>query len=161
MLMETLDPHKYIMRLKVNLFQADSAAGWNVKMVAVMHFYFQSITCSSGTPVTFVLTVPSVRFEDNYTQRWCPIIVLSGFYCTRIQHCVHLASWLIPNFLETYVYSIREMHGLKTILNTNVLCLRHDFKDCGVKIESKNVHLYWTLLHQSKSSYGWASLVGS
>lgn len=40
MLVGILNPHKYIIRLKVNIFKVDLPAVWNVKMTANVHFYF-------------------------------------------------------------------------------------------------------------------------
>ena len=38
MLLGILNPRKYIIRLKVNIFKGDLPEGWNVTVIA--HFYF-------------------------------------------------------------------------------------------------------------------------
>ena len=38
MLIGILNPHKYIIRLKVNIFKVDLPEGWNVTMIATAHF---------------------------------------------------------------------------------------------------------------------------
>lgn len=40
MLIGILNPHKYIIRLKMNIFKVDLLAGWNVNTTANVDFYF-------------------------------------------------------------------------------------------------------------------------
>ena len=69
MLIGILNPHKYIIRLKVNIVKRDLPGGWNVTAIATAHFYFQCITSSDDIAATLILIAPSVKFKDNQTRR--------------------------------------------------------------------------------------------